>query len=77
MGIDESAIGTVGRLTVATRGELGPGEVLLPIRGGTETYLAYSEQPLDRGTQVLVVEAHGTRRVTVIAWTDPAEIVDL
>lgn len=68
---DESAIGCIGVLVVATRGPGGPGEVLVKIRGGSETYLAWSETPLPRGATVLVVESRGARTVDVAEWEDP------
>lgn len=68
---DLSAVGCVGRLTVATRGARGPGEVLIGIRGGTEAYLAWSDEPLPRGTTVLVVGSRGARTVEVVVWSDP------
>jgi len=67
---DESSIGRVGVLIVGTRGDDGPGEVLVKIRGGTEAYLAWSETPLARGATVLVVESRGARAVDVIEWED-------
>ena len=67
---DESSVGRVGVLTVATRGSAGPGEVLIKIRGGSETFLAWSEKPLPKGATVLVVESRGTRAVDVIEWED-------
>ena len=68
---DESAIGRVGVIVVATRGPAGPGEVLVKIRGGSETYLAWSETPLPRGATVLVVDSRGARTVDVAEWEDP------
>lgn len=68
---DESAIGCVGVLVIGTRGPAGPGEVLVKIRGGSETYLAWSETPLPRGATVLVVETRGSRTVEVAEWEDP------
>lgn len=68
---DESAIGRVGVLIVGTRGADGPGEVLLKIRGGSETFMAWSDQPLPMGTTVLVTESHGQRTVDVIEWSSP------
>ena len=56
MARDESSVGRVGVLTVATRGSAGPGEVLIKIRGGSEAFLAWSEKPLPRGATVLVIE---------------------
>ncbi|NJC73994.1 hypothetical protein HC031_30410 [Planosporangium thailandense] len=67
MNGDPSAVGRTGVLTVATRGAAGPGEVLVKIRGGSETYLAWSDEPLPRGTTVLVVESRGARALTVVA----------
>jgi hypothetical protein len=68
---DSSAIGSVGVLTVGTRGEGGPGEVLIKIRGGSETYIAWSDKPLPKGATVLVVDARSGRTVDVMAWADP------
>jgi len=67
---DESSIGCVGVLTVATRGDDGPGEVLIKIRGGSEAFLAWSEKPLPKGATVLVIESRGARAVDVIEWED-------
>jgi hypothetical protein len=65
---DESSIGRVGVLIVGTRGPGGPGEVLIKIRGGSEAFLAWSDQPLPKGATVLVIESRGTRAVDVVAW---------
>ena len=71
MGADQSAVGCFGTLIVATRGAGGPGEVLVKMRGGTEAYLAWSEEPLARGTTVLVFNSRGERTVDVMEWRDP------
>jgi len=68
---DESCIGCVGVLTIGTRGAAGPGEVLVKIRGGSETFLAWSEGPLPKDTTVLVIESRGTRTVDVMEWDAP------
>ncbi|MGH8961477.1 MAG: hypothetical protein ACRDWT_09745 [Jatrophihabitantaceae bacterium] len=73
MARDEAAIGTVGVLTVTTRGADGPGEVLIKIRGGSESYIAWSENPLPKGATVLVIDYRGPRTVEVIKWTDPLD----
>ena len=70
MARDESSIGRIGVLTVGTRGEAGPGEVLIKIRGGSEAFLAWSDQPLPKGATVLVIESRGERVVDVIEWED-------
>jgi hypothetical protein len=67
---DESSIGRVGVLTVGTRGERGPGEVLIKIRGGSEAFLAWSDAPLPKGATVMVIESRGARAVDVIEWED-------
>ena len=71
MPADEAVIGCTGRLLIATRGGDGPGEVLVRVRGGSEAFLAWSEEPLAVGTTVLVIESRGARQVDVIEWTDP------
>jgi hypothetical protein len=71
MAGDETLIGSIGVLIVATRGAAGPGEVLVRIRGGSEAFLAWSPEPLPRGATVLVIESRGHRAVDVSAWTDP------
>jgi hypothetical protein len=67
---DETSIGSVGILSVGTRGGDGPGEVRIKIRGGSETFLAWSEKPLPRGATVLVIDSRGARAVDVIEWED-------
>lgn len=66
---DTSVIGCLGPLIVATRGAEGPGEVLLNVRGSREAYLAWSEEPLPKGTEVLVIDTRGPLTVDVEAWT--------
>ena len=70
MARDESSIGRIGVLIVATRGGDGPGEVLIKIRGGSEAFLAWSDKPLPKGATVLVIESRGARAVDVIEWED-------
>jgi membrane protein implicated in regulation of membrane protease activity len=70
---ETSLIGTIGVLCIATRGPAGPGEVLVKIRGGSETYIAWSPKPLPKGTTVLVIESRGNRTVDVSEWTDPLD----
>ena len=70
MARDESSIGCVGVLTVATRGADGPGEVHIKIRGGSELFLAWSDKPLPKGSTVLVVNSRGARAPDVIEGAD-------
>lgn len=71
MARDESVIGTVGILVIATRGQGGPGEVQVRVRGGSEKFLAWSAAPLPKGTTVLVTDHRGPRAVDVMEWDDP------
>ena len=70
MARDELSVGCVGVLTVGTRGGDGPGEVLINIRGGSEAFLAWSDEPLPKGATVLIIESRGARAVDVIEWED-------
>ena len=63
-GAQESLIGKVGRVTVSIPAS-GPGEVLLPVRGGTESFAALSDEPIARHRRVVVVEALSGRSVFV------------
>ncbi|OLZ65051.1 hypothetical protein AV521_32785 [Streptomyces sp. IMTB 2501] len=70
---DEAVVGRVGKVVIGTRGSAGPGEVLVRVRGGSETFLAWSEDPLPAGATVLVIESRGCREVGVIEWVDPLD----
>jgi len=65
--MNESTIGRVGRVT----GRVAPGrvgEVMLAIRGGSESFHAYafdSAQCIEVGTRIVVVEYHPPRTVVV------------
>jgi membrane protein implicated in regulation of membrane protease activity len=64
---DQQMIGKVGRLTGACT-PTGLGEVMIPVRGGTEHFHAYSSDPdqtITKGTRVVVVEYHPPRTVVV------------
>jgi hypothetical protein len=71
MARDEALIGAIGTLIVATRGADGPGEVIVPVRGGREAFIAWSPEPLPKGASVLIIESRGHRAVDVSAWDDP------
>ena len=63
----DNIVGVVGRVT----GTIGPnrlGEVMVPIRGGTEAFHAYSVDPqetLKTGTRIVVVDYMPPRTVIV------------
>ena len=73
MAGDDSLIGSIGVIIIATRGAAGPGEVLVKIRGGSEACIAWSPEPIPRGSTVLVINNRGTRTVDVSPWTDPLD----
>jgi len=61
----DSLIGLVGQLTVSIPADGGPGEVVLAIRGGSESFAAWADEPIARYTRVVVVEERSARSVTV------------
>jgi hypothetical protein len=73
MARDEALIGCIGKIIIATRGEAGPGEVMVRVRGGSEALIAWSPEPLPKGATVLVIESRGHRVVDVSPWSDPLE----
>lgn len=64
--VDPEVIGKAGRVIVRVRGADGPGEVLVRVRGGTETLIAFSEVVIERDAEVLVTHSHGQRTVDVV-----------
>jgi hypothetical protein len=70
---DEALIGCIGKIVVATRGAAGPGEVVVSVRGGREALIAWSDEPLPKGSTVLVIESRGHQAVDVSPWTDPLD----
>lgn len=67
---DAAVVGEVGEVLVRVRGGDAPGEIVATVRGARETFLAYADAPLDRGSKVLVIGVHGPRAVDVIPWSD-------
>jgi hypothetical protein len=64
---DDSPAGKAGYVTVEIPGKGRPGEVTLTIRGGTEVFIAYAEEQIARGRQVLVIGDRGGRAVDVVS----------
>ena len=67
--MDVEIVGSTGVIVVATRGAAGAGEVLLRIGGGSQTFLARSDEPIDKGATVLVIGDLGARTVAVIPFS--------
>jgi hypothetical protein len=61
---ERDLLGTIGRVTVSIPAD-GPGEVLLPVRGGTESFAAWSDEPIPRHSRIVVVECMPGRSVIV------------
>lgn len=62
--IDSALVGTVGHVTVPVTAT-HPGAVLLPVRGGTEAFAAFADEPIAKHSRVVVVECRSARSVTV------------
>ncbi|HEV7208628.1 MAG TPA: hypothetical protein VGN54_07810 [Mycobacteriales bacterium] len=60
----ESPIGVIGWVTVSIPAN-GPGEVVLPVRGGSEAFAAWADAPIGKNTRVLVLESTSARSVIV------------
>lgn len=67
-GTQESLLGKIGRVTVSIPAG-GPGEVLLPVRGGAEAFAAWSDEPIPRHRRVVVVECISARSVLVTPFS--------
>ena len=67
-GAEETLLGKVGRVTVSIPAH-GPGEVLLTVRGGTEAFAAWSDEPVPRHSRVLVVDCMSARSVFVTPFS--------
>ncbi|MDT7546591.1 MAG: hypothetical protein QOE99_2701 [Actinomycetota bacterium] len=64
----DGPVGKVGRVLVRVRGGDAPGEVLVTVAGSPETYLAYGDDGIAVGTDVLVVGSRTGRGVDVVPW---------
>ena len=68
MSHDDPVIGKLGTVTHAiVPGR--PGEVIVHIRGGTETYIAYADVELPLQSEVLVIAQRSARTVEVTPFT--------
>jgi membrane protein implicated in regulation of membrane protease activity len=64
MSSDESVIGKLATVVHPIQGGK-PGEVVVHIRGGTETYMAYSDTDLPEQAEVLIIGQRTARTVEV------------
>lgn len=62
-------VGEIGWVTTRIAGGDRPGEVQVPLRGGSETFIAYGSEPIERGAQVVVVARRLGRSLEVTPFT--------
>jgi hypothetical protein len=72
----DGPVGKVGRVLIRIRGGDAPGEVRVVHGGMAHAYIAYAEDPLPVGAEVLVINARGARRVDVEPWNMPGQRID-
>jgi membrane protein implicated in regulation of membrane protease activity len=63
--VDREVVGKVGMVVTRIRGGDLPGEVRVTVRGAHETFIAYSDTPVERHETVLVFHSRGNRAVDV------------
>lgn len=63
-----SLIGRVGIVSEAVRGGKLPGEVRIVVQGLPHFYLAFCDEPLAVGRQVLIIHSRGSRQLDVEPW---------
>jgi hypothetical protein len=62
-------MGRIGRVTVPIPAG-GPGEIIVAIRGGTERYAAWCDEPLAKHTQIVIVAERSARSVDVTPFPE-------
>lgn len=70
---DAEVVGRIGTVLTRIRGGDRPGEVRVFVRGTHETFIAYSDGPVERHETVLVFHSRGNRAVDVAPapWAVP------
>jgi hypothetical protein len=63
--VDTEVVGKLGTVVTRIRGGDRPGEVVVPVRGTRETFIAYSDDLVDCDETVLVFHSRGNRAVDV------------
>jgi hypothetical protein len=61
---EPTLVGTVGFVSVPIP-VAGAGEVTLPVRGGSECFAAFADEPIAKHARIVVVESRSPRSVTV------------
>lgn len=65
---DDDVVGLVGRISCPIAAD-GPGEIVLPVRGGSTTFTAYTSdgEELKKNAHAVVIEQTGPHTVMVTA----------
>jgi hypothetical protein len=66
IGAGAGLVGQVGYVSIPIPAG-GPGEVMLHVRGGTEAFAAFADEPIAKYARVVVVDERASRSVTVSA----------
>jgi membrane protein implicated in regulation of membrane protease activity len=61
----EVLVGRTAHVSTAIPGGDKAGEVVVRVRGGSEAYIAFADQPIKAGAQVVVVDDRGARTLVV------------
>jgi membrane protein implicated in regulation of membrane protease activity len=64
----DALVGRIGRVVIAVRGGMRPGEVRVVVEGIAHYYIAYAATPIPAGAEVLVINHRGARQVDVEPW---------
>ena len=64
----DDVLGLTGTVINPIRAKGTPGEILVAFRGGSETYIAYAEEPIAEGESVLVIAVRPGHQVDVVPW---------
>jgi hypothetical protein len=73
---DEEVVGQRGTVSVRIRGGDRPGEVLVAVRGGTESFIAFAEEEIARNEVILVYRSRGERAVDVTPFPESGALPD-
>ncbi len=67
--IGERLQGRIGRVTVPIPSG-GPGEIVVAVRGGTERFAAWCDEPVAKNESVVVIEVRSPRSVDVAVFPE-------
>jgi membrane protein implicated in regulation of membrane protease activity len=67
----EELVGRMASVSTRIRGGELPGEVTVRFAGEVHTFLAYAEEEIPLGTEVLIINSRGNHQVDVESWRKP------